>query len=73
MAIQSYPSFVRMTRFCKTKVQPSILSALEAVKDDDEAVKTRGVDIAVSMCQTLLRDGYCDGVHFYTLNLEVRS
>ena len=70
MAIQSYPSFVRMTRFCKTKVRPSVMKALEEVKDDDEAVKTRGVAIAVEMCQRLLREGYCDGVHFYTLNLE---
>ena len=70
MAIQSYPSFLRMTQFCKTKVSSNITEMLEAVKDDDEAVKTKGVEIAVDMCQKLLREGYCDGVHFYTLNLE---
>ncbi|GMH48704.1 hypothetical protein TrRE_jg6171 [Triparma retinervis] len=70
MPIQSYPSFVRMTRFCKTKVNDHVFEMLLPVKDDDEAVKTKGVELAVEMCQKLLREGYCDGIHFYTLNLE---
>jgi len=59
-----------MTRFCKTKVNEHVFEMLLPVKDDDEAVKTKGVELAVEMCQQLLREGYCDGIHFYTLNLE---
>ena len=70
MPIQSYSSFVRMTSFCKTKVPQRVYDELAKVRDDDEAVKTKGVDLAAEMCDQLLRDKVCDGVHFYTLNLE---
>ena len=70
MPIQSYPSFVRMTQFCKTKVAPQVYEMLRPVQHDDEAVKAKGVELAATMCKTLLDAGVCDGVHFYTLNLE---
>jgi methylenetetrahydrofolate reductase (NADPH) len=70
MPIQSYASFVRMTQFCKTRVASSVYEMLGPVRDDDEAVKTKGVELAADMCRQLLDAGVCDGVHFYTLNLE---
>jgi methylenetetrahydrofolate reductase (NADPH) len=69
MPIQSYGGFKRMTAFCKTKVPADIAAALEAVKDDEEAVKRYGVELGTAMCRRLL-DAGAPGVHLYTLNLE---
>eukprot|EP01100_Stratorugosa_tubuloviscum_P011921 TRINITY_DN543_c0_g2_i1.p1 TRINITY_DN543_c0_g2~~TRINITY_DN543_c0_g2_i1.p1 ORF type:complete len:593 (+),score=269.86 TRINITY_DN543_c0_g2_i1:52-1830(+) len=69
MPIHNYASFQRMTTFCKTKVPSFIFEALEPIKDDDEAVKLYGIELAVEMCQTLLKHNI-KGFHFYTLNLE---
>ena len=52
------------------QVNDRVFEMLLPVKDDDEAVKTRGVELAEEMCSKLLKEGYCDGIHFYTLNLE---
>lgn len=74
MPIQSYSSFVRMTHYCNISVPEHVMNRLEPVKDDDEAIKDIGVEIAVDMCEKLLstpaEEGGVDGIHFYTLNLE---
>lgn len=74
MPIQSYNSFVRMTEYCEIAVPPQVLERLSPVKDDDEAVKEIGCEIADEMCRKILgtspEGGGVDGVHFYTLNLE---
>ncbi|CAM9420135.1 unnamed protein product [Phaeothamnion confervicola] len=70
MAIQNYTAFTRMTEFCKTRVPPALAAALEPVKDDDEAVKQRGVELGIDMCKELVAGGAPAGLHFYTLNLE---
>ena len=69
MPIQTYAGFNRMTTMCKTKVPQSIRDALEPIKDNDEAVKNYGVELAVQMC-TRLREAGAPCLHFYTLNLE---
>lgn len=69
MPIQSYGGFKRMTTFCKTKVPADIEAALEAIKDDEEAVKKYGVELGTAMCRRLL-DAGVPGIHLYTLNLE---
>lgn len=69
MPIQSYGGFKRMTTLCKTYVPPEIWKALEPIKDDDQAVKDYGVQLAIAMCNKLKAHGTrC--FHFYTLNLE---
>lgn len=78
MPIQSFSSFIRMTEYCNITVPKHIMERLEPVKDDDEAVKEIGCEIAVEMCQKILnakigKEDYnqgVDAVHFYTLNLE---
>ena len=74
MPIQSYHSFRRMTDYCGVSVPPAVLERLEPVRDDDEAVKEIGCEIATEICETILQapeaEGGVDGVHFYTLNLE---
>lgn len=42
MPIMTYGGFKRMTGFCKTRIPAEILEALEAIKDNDEAVKVGG-------------------------------
>jgi len=74
MPIQSYNSFVRMTEYCNIAVPSEVFERLSPVKDDDEAVKEIGCEIADEMCRRILEtspeEGGVDGVHFYTLNLE---
>ncbi len=72
MPIQSYNILRRTTHLSHAKIPPHILSRLEAVKGDDEAVKAVGVDILtdiVSEIKLLDTEGP-RGFHFYTLNLE---
>jgi len=71
---QSYASFIRMTKFCDIAVPPHVMQQLEPVKDDDEAVKMIGCeiakDIAIKILTTPEENDGMDGIHFYTLNLE---
>jgi len=69
MPIHGYAGFSRMTSLCKTIVPEEIRLALEPIKNDDEAVKSYGVKLAIKMCRTML-DAGVPGLHFYTLNLE---
>jgi methylenetetrahydrofolate reductase (NADPH) len=69
MPIMTYGGFKRMTSFCKTYVPPAVAAAVEAVKDDDDAVKAYGIELGTSMCKELLAGGV-PGIHLYTLNLE---
>ncbi|KXZ51560.1 hypothetical protein GPECTOR_12g523 [Gonium pectorale] len=69
MPIMTYGGFKRMTGFCKTKVPAEISDALEAIKDNDEAVRNFGIDLGVTMCRRLMEAG-TPGLHMYTLNLE---
>ena len=39
MPIMTYGGFKRMTGFCKTAVPPQIAAELEAIKDNEDAVK----------------------------------
>ena len=69
MCINAYAGFVKMTKFCKTRVPQDLRDSMEAIKDDADAVKQFGVDFGVKLCQKLL-DGGAPVLHFYTLNLE---
>ncbi|XP_057781206.1 methylenetetrahydrofolate reductase (NADH) 2-like [Salvia miltiorrhiza] len=69
MPINSYKAFLRMTGFCKTKIPPEIMAALEPIKDNDEAVKAYGIQLATEMCKKILATGI-RAIHLYTLNME---
>lgn len=43
MPIMTYGGFKRMTSFCKTAVPQHIADTLEAIKDNEAAVKVRAV------------------------------
>jgi len=75
MPIMSYPTFIRMTEFCNICIPKEILMKLDPVKNDDEAVKKIGVNIALECCEQIFsllneEEDNVHGVHFYTLNLE---
>ncbi|KAF2232374.1 methylenetetrahydrofolate reduct [Viridothelium virens] len=74
MPIQSYQILRRTTKLSHAKLPPDILSRLDAVKSDDEAVKRVGVDILSEIVETLKStpspSSQPRGFHFYTLNLE---
>jgi methylenetetrahydrofolate reductase (NADPH) len=57
MPIMTYGGFKRMTTFCKTDVPPAVNDALEAIKDNDEAVKAYGIQLGADMCKQLLEAG----------------
>ena len=61
-----------MTGFCKTHVPKDVEDALESIKDNDEAVKEFGIDLATRMCKRILESG-TPGLHMYTLNTERSS
>ena len=69
MPIQSFKAFLSMTKYCRCRVPEDVMSSLREVKDDDEAVRSLGVDIMVNLCRKCLDDG-APSLHFYTLNLE---
>ena len=57
----------RFTELCGSKLTPEIISTLEKLGDDDEAVSRFGIDYATRQCEDLIANGV-EGVHFYTLN-----
>uniref|UniRef100_A0A6U4TV69 MTHFR SAM-binding regulatory domain-containing protein n=1 Tax=Hemiselmis andersenii TaxID=464988 RepID=A0A6U4TV69_HEMAN len=69
MPINTYGGFDRMVGFCKTKVPKAVREGLDAVKDNDEAVKEFGVQFVTDMCRRLIQEG-APGLHMYSLNLE---
>lgn len=72
MPIQSYNILTRVTKLSHVKVPPDVMSRIDKVKTDDDAVKRTGVDI-VSEIVDKMKDIPClgpRGFHFYTLNLE---
>jgi len=70
MPIQTYASFLRLTKLCGTKVPHSLMSDLVPIRHDDQLVKNYGVSLAIKMIQRLTDEGKVPGVHFCTLNLE---
>ncbi|ONK61756.1 uncharacterized protein A4U43_C08F33250 [Asparagus officinalis] len=69
MPINNYKGFLRMTGFCKTRIPPEIMAALEPIKDNEEAVKAYGIHLGTEMCKKILAHGI-KTLHMYTLNME---
>lgn len=69
MPINNYNGFIRMTGFCKTKIPPEIMAALEPIKDNEEAVKAFGIHLATEMCKKIMASGI-KTLHLYTLNMD---
>ncbi len=57
---------------CGAKLPGDLLSKLEAVEGDNEAVTQVGIQHATNQCEMLLRGG-APGIHFYTLNKSLAT
>ncbi|MCJ1354529.1 MAG: hypothetical protein MMC33_004518 [Icmadophila ericetorum] len=74
MPIQNYQILKRVTKLSHASLPGSVLSRLEGIKNDDEAVKSVGVDILSDIIEKIKTTKKSTpgprGFHFYTLNLE---
>ncbi len=67
MPILSIRQIKRFTQLCGATIPAGLLSKIEAVEDDPEAVRQLGTYHATQQCEGLWRGGAA-GLHFYTLN-----
>jgi methylenetetrahydrofolate reductase (NADPH) len=67
MPITNLNNIKRMAELSGAAVPPEIVTRVQAVGDDAEAVRAVGVEIATEFCRDLLAMG-APGLQFYTLN-----
>ena len=67
LPIVSTEQIKRFTALCGATLPAALASQLDALGDDNEAVKAFGVEYATRQCEELLRGG-APGLHLYTLN-----
>lgn len=67
MPVLSVKQVKRFTDMCGAKIPKDLLSRIEAVEDDVEAVRHIGMYHATRQCLSLIDEGVA-GIHFYTLN-----
>jgi methylenetetrahydrofolate reductase (NADPH) len=67
MPILNVGQIKRFVSMCGSKIPHPLLTKLEGLEGDAEAVYQSGVDYAIGQCKDLLDNG-CEGIHFYTLN-----
>lgn len=72
MPITNVSQIKRFVSMCGAKIPHRLLTKLEAVEQDAEAVHRTGVEYAAMQCQDLLFND-ADGLHFYTLNKSKAS
>ena len=61
LPIQGYQSLRSLTKLSKLEVPQNIREAIQPIKDDDAAVRSYGVHLAVKMCRELLDSGVVSG------------
>lgn len=71
--IQSYAGLKRVISFNNNAVPQKIWDDLESIKDDDQAVKDYGIDLAVQYVHQIKEQTGINGFHIYTFNLERSS
>lgn len=71
--IQSHHSLRQLAKLSKLQVPQEIKDVIDPIKDNDDAVRNYGIDLATDMCRVLLKSGLVPGLHFYTLNREVAT
>ena len=67
MPILNVAQIKRFVSMCGAKIPHPLLTRLESLESDPEAVYSAGVNHAIMQCQDLLAN-QVDGLHFYTLN-----
>jgi len=72
MPVTSFSQIRRMATMSGTPLPAAVVSRLEAVADDPEAIREVGVQIATELSQRLLAEG-APGLHFYTMNRSLAT
>ena len=67
MPILNVGQIKRFTKMCGTTIPPKLITRLDSVQDDAQAVQEMGIMHATEQCEQLLAKGV-PGIHFYTLN-----
>ncbi len=67
MPITNVEQVRRFTQMCGATIPQTLLTELDRLKDDEDAVLSLGVAYATAQCLDLLNRG-APGIHFYTLN-----
>lgn len=67
MPVTNYKQIKRMLELSGGSMPTQLLAKFDRVKDDPEAVKTLGIEIATQICEEVQQAG-AEGFHFYTLN-----
>ncbi|KAH8592903.1 methylenetetrahydrofolate reductase-like protein [Bisporella sp. PMI_857] len=68
MPINTYASFLRRCKHMGCVIPPEWSSSLEAVKNDDSAVRNIGTVLVADLCRKIVTAGI-KHLHFYTMNL----
>lgn len=71
--IQSYGGLRRVISYNNNYVPQKLWDDLESIKDDDQAVKDYGIDLAVEYIKQIKKETGINGFHIYTFNLERSS
>ncbi|HYD50767.1 MAG TPA: methylenetetrahydrofolate reductase [NAD(P)H] [Terriglobales bacterium] len=72
MPITNVAQIQRFTSMCGATIPAELQQRLEAVRDDEDAVREIGVSHATAQCVELLEGG-APGIHFYTLNQSIAT
>jgi len=67
MPITNYDQIVRFSAMCGAGIPDRIHEKMSPIREDLDAVKKMGVELALEQCAGLLDSGV-SGLHFYTLN-----
>lgn len=82
MCINNAPGFLKMTKFCKTRIPPSLYKSMTETAMTPDELKHFGIQYGVEQCRMMMNASSLNAVataslyepppvfHFYTLNLE---
>lgn len=51
LPVQEYASLRHLAKLSRVVIPQSIIDQIEAIKDDDRAIRELGIDLAVAMCK----------------------
>ena len=72
MPVTNTAQIKRFTQMCGARIPDPLLTRLEAVEGDAQAVIEVGIEHATRQCRALLEGG-APGIHFYTLNRSLST
>lgn len=71
LPIQGYASLRHLTKLSRITPPSYVIERMEVMKDNDQAIRNYGIEVATNLCRKLLKANFVTGFHFYTLNREV--